>query len=120
MTRPASGRQAIGAQGEDLAAAHLVAQGWELVARNWRCAVGEIDIIAVEPDGTTVFCEVKSRTGTGFGDPLEAITYEKERKLRQLAATWLDEHHATRVRLDAIGIVLRVGHAPRITHVRGL
>ncbi len=64
----------------------------EMLERNWQCAVGEIDIVAEELERgrrTVVFCEVKCRTGLGFGDPLEAITYAKLRKLRQLAGEWL-------------------------------
>ena len=70
----------VGARGEDLAAAELERQGMTILARNWRCPTGEIDIVAAElADGrqTLVFCEVKCRTGLGFGAPLEAITYAK-------------------------------------------
>lgn len=96
-----------------------------VLARNWRCKVGEIDIIALELiDGhrTLVFCEVKSRTGLGFGLPLEAITYAKLRKLRQLSAHWLaaNELHVDDIRLDAIGVVLIRGQAPELTHVRAI
>lgn len=114
------GRRAVGRHGEDLAVARMEELGWQVLARNWRCAAGEIDVIGREPDGTTVFCEVKTRTGTGYGDPLESITWAKERRLRRLAAEWLAEHPATTVRIDAIGIVLRPGQQPRITHVRGI
>jgi len=120
MTEVTDGRREIGARGEDIAVAHLEGLGWQVVDRNWRCRTGEIDVIAVDPVGTTVFCEVKTRSGYGFGDPLEAITWEKQRRLRQLAATWLQDHTAKKVRVDGIGIVLRRGHAPRITHVRGI
>lgn len=118
-------RQEIGAQGEDLAAADLEGQGMVVVARNWRCAAGEIDIVAIEGRDsarTLVFCEVKCRTGLGFGVPLESITYAKIRKLRQLAAEWLatEQVHADHVRLDAIGVVLLPGRAPQLTHVRGI
>src|SRR5687767_3382375 len=85
-------RRQVGERGEDLATAELQRQGLEILARNWQCRTGEIDIVAEERlDGrrTVVFCEVKCRTGLGFGDPLEAITYAKLRKLRQLAAEWL-------------------------------
>lgn len=120
MGEATSGRRAVGIRGEDIAVAHLEELGWRVVARNWRCAAGEIDVISVDPAGTTVFCEVKTRTGLGFGDPLEAITWEKQRRLRQLAATWLQTHPAPRVRIDGIGIVLRRGHQPRISHVEGI
>ena len=118
-------RQQVGRQGEDLACAELVRQGMEVVDRNWRCALGEIDIVAAEPGqhgATLVFCEVKCRTGLGFGHPLEAITFAKMRTLRQLAAYWLRQHRVTvsRIRLDAIGVVMVPGQQPSLTHVRAV
>jgi putative endonuclease len=120
-----SGSQAVGVRGEDLAVAELRRQGMQVIARNWRCSFGEIDIVAVDTGGgrrTLVFCEVKCRTGLGFGGPLEAITYAKLRKLRQLTAQWLvsEQVHADDVRIDAIGVVLLPGTAPQLTHVRGI
>jgi putative endonuclease len=120
-----SGRQALGARGEDLAVAELQRQGMEVLARNWRCRLGEIDVVAAEMvDGrtTVVFCEVKTRSGLGFGHPLEAITWAKRRKLRALAAEWLAAHevHAATIRIDAIGVLLVRGEAPRLTHVKGV
>ncbi len=88
-------KQQVGARGEDLACAELERQGLEIVERNWRCSVGEIDVVAAERGSgglTLVFCEVKCRRGLGFGHPLEAITYAKLRTLRQLAAIWMREH----------------------------
>jgi putative endonuclease len=124
MVRTGS-KQQVGARGEDLACAELERQGLEILERNWRCRLGEIDIIAAElaDSGLTlVFCEVKCRTGLGFGHPLEAITYAKLRTLRQLAAQWLREHQvlASAIRLDAIGVVLRAGQPPALTHVKAV
>ena len=104
-------KKLIGVRGEDLACAELERQGMRVLERNWRCRLGEIDIIAAEAGTsglTLVFCEVKCRSGLGFGHPLEAITYTKMRTLRQLAALWMREHHmkASSIRLDAIGVVL--------------
>lgn len=118
-------RQTVGARGEDLAAAALEQAGMRIIARNWRCRVGEIDIVALDDSAgrsTLVFCEVKCRTGLGFGNPLEAITYAKLRKLRQLVAQWLVDHdaRADAVRLDAIGVVLLPGSPAHLTHVRGI
>jgi putative endonuclease len=118
-------RREVGERGEDLAAAELERQGLVVLARNWQCGVGEIDIIAEERLSgtcTVIFCEVKCRTGLGFGDPLEAITYAKLRKLRQLAAEWLavTEARPDAVRLDAVGVVMIPGQRPRLTHVRGI
>ncbi|MFL6026968.1 MAG: YraN family protein [Friedmanniella sp.] len=118
-----SARQALGVRGEELAVAELQRQGMEVLARNWRCRTGEIDVVAAETvDGrtTVVFCEVKCRSGLGFGDPLEAITWAKLRRLRSLAAEWMATHQvsAHAIRLDAIGVLLVPGQTPQVTHVR--
>jgi len=120
-----SARQTLGARGEDLAVVELERQGMEILARNWRCRLGEIDIIAAEvAEGrtTVVFCEVKCRSGLGFGDPLEAITWKKLRTLRSLAAEWMAGHRvaAQAIRLDAVGVVLLRGQAPRLRHVKAV
>jgi putative endonuclease len=85
----------------------------------------EIDIVAAEAgeEGVTlVFCEVKCRSGLGFGHPLEAITFTKMGTLRQLAALGMREHHvkASAIRLDAIGVVLAPGVPASLTHVRAV
>lgn len=118
-------KQQLGVRGEDLACAELERQGMQVLERNWRCRLGEIDIIAAEVKEaglTLVFCEVKCRSGLGFGHPLEAITFTKMRTLRQLAALWMREHDlkASTIRLDAIGVVLVPGQPPSLTHVRAV
>lgn len=114
-------RQEVGRRGEDLAAQWLTDHGMEVLQRNWRCHEGELDIIARTSEGTVVICEIKCRTGLGYGGPLEAITYDKVRRLRQLAGIWAREYRVRgRVRIDAIGILDRRGHTPRITHVAGI
>ncbi|MEE9965195.1 MAG: YraN family protein [Propionicimonas sp.] len=110
--------------GEDLAAAHLTGLGWRILQRNWRCPAGELDIIAVEPGRSpvVVICEVKTRTSTAFGLPVEAITASKVSKLRELALYWLREQDRAvgAVRFDAIGVLLSGGDAGRIDHRRGI
>lgn len=117
-------RSMLGAWGEDVAIEHLQGLGWQIVARNWACDRGEIDIVALEPGRphTLVFVEVKCRSGLGYGDPLESITAAKARKLHELALTWLQEHPGSvpRVRIDAVGVVRRRGAGPRVDHVRGI
>ena len=120
-----SERQALGARGEDLAVAELRRQGMEVLERNWRCRLGEIDVVATETVAgrtTVVFCEVKCRSGLGFGDPLEAITWTKLRRLRSLAAEWMRVHEVTAatVRLDAVGVLLVRGREPTVRHVRAV
>lgn len=93
-----------------------------MLARNWRCRSGEIDLIAQDPDGVVVVCEVKTRRGLGYGDPLEALTYAKVRRLHGLALEWLrtQEERVGRVRLDAIGVLLDAEGLARVRHVRNL
>lgn len=110
--------------GEELAASHLRRLGWQLLDRNWRCPAGELDIVALEParEPVVVFCEVKCRTGLGFGPPLEAITAQKVAKLRELAQHWLRSRPrvAAHLRFDGIGVLLTAGAPPVLTHVRGI
>ena len=84
-----SRRQALGAQGEALAAAWYEQQGYEVLARNWRCREGELDLVVCRAR-VIVFCEVKTRSSTAFGTPAEAVTHDKRRRLRSLAAKWLE------------------------------
>ena len=82
-----STRMAFGRRGEDRAAEYIENLGWQVLARNWRCREGEADIVAYDPSADAlVVVEVKSRSSTEFGSPLEAITYAKVRTLRHLAA----------------------------------
>ena len=80
----------LGASGEDLAAAWYEAAGYAVLARNWRCREGEIDIVCARTRGI-VFCEVKTRTTAAYGHPAEAVTPAKQRKLRVLAGLWLGQ-----------------------------
>ncbi len=88
---PAS-RVSLGRAGEDAAAAVYVDRGFRMIARNWRCRLGELDLI-VERDGLFVFCEVKARRGSRFGGGYEAVTALKQRKLRQLAEIFIATAH---------------------------
>ena len=74
--------------GEEAALAAYRSRGYALVARNWRCRIGELDLV-VERDGLLVFCEVKTRSGAAFGGGFEAVTAAKQRKVRQLADAFL-------------------------------
>jgi putative endonuclease len=112
---------AVGKRGEDLAAGYLEQLGMVVIERNWRCELGEIDLIARE-SGVLILCEVKTRTSTRKGHPLEAISDRKIRRLRRLALRWLDDAsiYAPRLRFDVIGIVLSAHRPPEITHIRGV
>jgi len=69
-----------------------VARGYRIVARNWRCREGEIDLVVWSRRGDLVFCEVKTRSSARFGVPAEAVTAAKQRRLRVLAARFLTAH----------------------------
>jgi len=83
-------RRLLGVQGEDAVAAWYTERGYEVVVRNWRCRDGELDLI-VREGRRYVFCEVKTRTTDAFGSPTEAVTRDKQMRVRRLAARWLDD-----------------------------
>ena len=110
----------LGARGERIAAAYLTDAGFCLLDRNWRCREGELDLVAREGDAL-VFCEVKTRRGTGYGHPVEAVTPRKQARLRVLAQRWLAAHdeHAPDLRFDVVGVLVRTGAPALVTHLRG-
>jgi putative endonuclease len=96
----------LGDLGETLAAAHYRAHGYAVLERNWRARGGELDLICAR--GTTlVVCEVKTRTGSFRGHPLEAVTPSKQRRLRRLAAAYLRQQgrNWVEVRFDVVGVL---------------
>src|SRR4051794_19822089 len=110
----------LGRYGEDLAAQHLVDAGMEVLARNWRCREGELDIVALDGD-EIVFVEVKTRSGNGFGEPAEAVGRVKARRIRVRAPRWLAEPRPAgrhSLRFDVVAIVRRRGFAPELVHLR--
>ncbi len=116
-------RAELGALGEQLAVDHLLGQGWTILARNWRCRYGELDVIADDPAaGAVVFVEVKTRTGDGFGGLAYAVPPEKIRRVRRLAGLWLagQQSHWVEVRVDVIGVRIGRCRTPEITHLRGV
>ena len=84
-------RKKLGQQGEELAAAYLEKRSYIVRERNWRCPVGEMDIVA-EDGGCLVFIEVRTRRGRKYGSPEESVTSAKQAKLVELAQTYLQEH----------------------------
>jgi putative endonuclease len=110
-------RRALGRRGEDLAAQVLLARGYDIVERNWRCRAGEVDLIA-EHQGVRVFVEVRTRRGRAFGTPEESITPKKRARMIEVAITYLSEHGLDNVdwRIDVVAIeVGRNGQARRVT-----
>ena len=100
-----SARLALGAAGEDLAAAWYVARGYRVVCRNWRCRDGELDLV-VRKGRQLVFVEVKTRRTDRFGIPAEAVTRAKQVRIRRLAGLYLDASgERGSLRFDVVGIL---------------
>lgn len=114
-------KDALGRYGEDLAVRHLEHAGITVLERNWRCTLGELDVIARDGD-CLVVCEVKTRRSTAYGTPVEAVTPRKARRLRRLALQWLDERQvfAPTIRFDVIGVLQPSDGPASIVHVRGI
>ena len=114
-------KDAVGRYGEDVAARHLVEQGFQLLHRNWRCDLGEIDIVARDGD-CLVVCEVKTRRSTTFGHPAEAVTARKAARLRRLAARWLQETglHPPQVRIDVVAVLRPRSGPASVQHLRAV
>jgi putative endonuclease len=100
-------RRSLGGQGEDLAAAFLTSQGYQILARNYRTPWGELDLIA-RHQGFLVFVEVKTRRTERFGPPQEAVHPAKQEKLRTLAAYYLQQKSLAEVlvRFDVVAVRL--------------
>jgi putative endonuclease len=124
-----SDRGGLGRYGEEVAAAHLLAAGLTIVARNWRCSDGEVDIVALDGD-VLVMCEVKTRRSVGFGTPLDAVTPAKAARLRRLALRWLTDQRVgagslsefaryAEVRFDVVSVLRPLSGAMSVEHLRG-
>jgi putative endonuclease len=114
----------LGRRGEELAARYLTRHGYRILARNWRCALGEIDIVA-ELDGEIAVVEVKTRSSTAYGHPFDAITPVKAARLRRLAVRWCDEAPSAprTLRIDAIAVLAPHGSSDAevvIEHLSGV
>lgn len=112
------GRRETGRRGEDAAAAFVAALGWRIVARNFRCRSGEIDLVALDGD-TIVFVEVRTRTGSGRGTPLESVDGRKQAQVGRVARYFLAGRgwFERAARFDVVGIRLDA-EPPAIEHVR--
>ena len=108
----------LGLSGEALAEDHLRGLGYEIVARDLRTPLGQLDLVAL--DGKTlVFVEVKTRAGHRFGLPQEAVDAKKIRKLRQLGLYYLKMRpHGGPVRFDVVGLTVSAGRLARVDHIK--
>ena len=116
-------RARIGALGEQLAVEHLTSRGLQVLARNWRCRYGELDVIAADPAArAVVFVEVKTRTSDRFGGVEQAVTPQKVRRLRRLAGLWLagQDDSWAQVRIDVIGVRIGRRAEPELIHFEGV
>jgi len=104
-TKGDGARRALGRRGEDLAAQRLEAEGYRIVARNYRCAAGEVDLVACEGD-CLVFVEVRTRHGDQWGTPEESVTRAKQARLVAVAENYLADHEAWHVdwRIDVVAV----------------
>lgn len=110
-----------GVIGEQLAAQHLRDHGHIVLETRWRCSSGELDLLTRDAAGTLVGVEVKTRRGTGYGHPLEAVGPEKLRRLHRLLVEYAAERSLLRMprRVDVVGIILGPGQEmPQIDHLR--
>jgi putative endonuclease len=105
-----------GRRAERRAALHYRLRGYRILARNAWAGAYELDLV-VRRGRRLVFCEVKEKTGTRFGDPIEMVTEEKQRRIRLAAETWLAAHPELRhleVRFDVVAV--RPEGVERLTH----
>ncbi|RYU12347.1 YraN family protein [Nocardioides iriomotensis] len=121
MTATARQRESLGAHGETVAARHLVEQGMVVLDRNWRCDVGEIDLV-LRDGQVLVVCEVKTRRDMTHGSPHEAVDATKAARLQLLAARWMEQRgvRPPEVRVDLVAVLAPAAGAARIDHVRGV
>jgi putative endonuclease len=113
---PPPARDALGQRGENVAARHLRDQGYRIIERNFRCEVGEVDIIA--RDGRTlVFVEVKTRTNDD-PTPEDQVNQIKRHQLTKAARFYLSRYGTPQppARFDVVAIVWPTGREPQIRH----
>lgn len=108
-----------GRLGEALAARYLTLHGYRIIQQNFRVSCGEVDIIAQDKDALA-FVEVKTRTGTGFGLPAEAVTFRKRQQISRTALVYLSQHHLLNVsaRFDVVSVVLRKDAEPYVELIK--
>jgi putative endonuclease len=112
---PPSDRGRTGLAGEDATLRWYLDHGYEVMARNWRCPLGELDLV-LSRAGLLVFCEVKTRRGSGFGGGFDAVGVRKQRKLRQLAEVFLLTRRIrpSRARFDVASVLLTDGRGAAV------
>ncbi|MBD7998899.1 MULTISPECIES: YraN family protein [Oerskovia] len=114
-------KDAVGRYGEKVAARYLVDAGWVVLDRNWRGTRGELDLVARDGD-VLVAVEVKTRRGTAYGHPAEAVTPDKLARLRRLTGEWVATHpvRPASIRIDVVAVILPAAGAAHVEHLVGV
>jgi putative endonuclease len=100
--------KSTGAAGEEFAAQYLLKRGDEILARNWRVREGELDLVSLDRNGLIHMIEVKTRSSSAFGHPLEAIDSAKAHRIQRLALAWLATNGALGCdyQIDAVAVLI--------------
>jgi putative endonuclease len=108
----------LGKWGEDRAAEFLQRKGFDIIERDWKSGHRDIDIIAQDENGSLIFVEVKTRRNRLFGDPEEAVDYQKLQSLQRAINHYIKfRKYDGEVRLDIITVVGTIGQEPEIEHI---
>lgn len=112
-------RSDLGREGECFARRYLEQQGMTILAANFRTRRGEIDLIAQDAD-TVVFVEVKTRSGTAYGFPVEAVTLKKQRQISRVALQYLDAHtlNGQSARFDVVSLLVKKDRPVQVEHIK--
>jgi putative endonuclease len=110
----------LGRRGEDLAADYLAGIGLVVLVRNWRCREGEVDLIATDGQRLVV-CEVKTRSGTCYGEPSEGVTPAKAARIRRITAAWLRAYRVgwCEIRFDVLAVLCPQDGPVTVEHLQG-
>jgi putative endonuclease len=110
----------LGKRGEDLAADYLAGAGFVVLSRNWRCREGELDLVATDGERLVV-CEVKTRSGTGYGEPSEGVTPAKAARIRRVTAAWLRAYRVgwCEIRFDVLAVLCPPDGPVTVEHLQG-
>jgi len=110
-----SSKKKVGKKGEEIALSFLRKRGYNILDRNFRCRLGELDIVA-EENNQIVFIEVKTRENLSFGLPQESLDYLKKKRLTRLALFYLASRHLKNIscRFDVVAVFLKKGRVENI------
>jgi putative endonuclease len=110
-------KDVLGRRGEDLAVQYLEQRGLLILTRNWRCRHGELDVVATDAQRLVV-CEVKTRTGTHFGEPAEAVDQRKAARIRRVTQVWLATHQVRwcEIRFDVLAVTVPAAGPVAVQH----